>query len=162
MSNASGSVEYSQSYVDRISLAQAVVAGLVGGVFFGFVIQFGVERMDAIGALYTLGEPNVAVGWAAHMFHSALFGLIFGLVTEQEPFHTWMRKGYPTAVVVGVVFALGLYAFNIGFVWPTWLTAVGYVPAEALSVPFFPIKPLLGHLAYGFILGGVFHHLVEY
>lgn len=162
MSNASESVEYRGSYVDRISLAQAVVAGLVGGVFFGFVIQFGVERMAVIGALYNWGEPSLAIGWVAHMVHSALFGLVFGLVTEQEPFHTWMRRGYHTAVLVGLVFALGLYAFNIGVVWPTWLSAVGFVPAFGLPVPFFPVEPLLGHLAYGFILGAVFHLLVDY
>lgn len=139
-----------------------MVAGLVAGAVFGVAIQYAIMRMGAIGALYNWGEPSIAIGWFAHVVHSAIFGFVFGLITEQRPFHGWMRRGYPTAIAVGLGFTTILYVVNIGLIWPNWLTAVGFEGASTLPVPFFPVRPLLGHLLFGVILGTVFHVLVEY
>lgn len=154
--------KYRQSYVDRITLSRALVAGVIGGIVFGIPLQFVIERMAAIGAMYTFGEPSVTVGWVAHIGHSALFGVIFGLLTELEPAHSWMERGIGTAGLVGIVFAVGLYATNIAFFWPTWLHTVGYAPAAAWTVPHTPLQPFLGHVLWGVITGTVFHYLVDY
>jgi hypothetical protein len=152
----------SGSYVDRITLSKAVVAGVVGGIAFGIPLQFVIGRMGAIGALYTLGEPSVAVGWAAHLVHSAIFGLVFGLVTEGEPLHSLMEDNVGMAGFVGIGFGLALYVLNIGFVWPVWLDAVGFAPAAEWSIPFYPLRPMVGHVVYGAILGFAFALLVDY
>jgi len=149
-------------YVDRITLGRAVVAGVLGGLAFGLVIQFVIGRMGAIGALYNFGDPSIPIGWIAHAVHSVFFGAVFGLVTEQEPFHSWMEHGFVSASLVGIGFGTGLYAVNIAFIWPFWLATVGFPPAAGWSIPFTPVMPLVGHLVFGVILGSVFHLLVDY
>ncbi|PSQ19037.1 hypothetical protein BRD00_01960 [Halobacteriales archaeon QS_8_69_26] len=149
-------------YVDRITLGRAVAAGVAGGAVFGVVIQFGIGRMAAIGALYTFGIPTVSVGWLAHMMHSVLFGVVFGMATEVEPFHTWMEERLATAALVGIGFGVLLYAVNIAFVWPFWLETVEFAPAADWSIPYTPVRPLVGHLVFGVILGSSFHLLVDY
>lgn len=153
---------YRDDYVDRITLGRAVVAGLIAGAAFGVVIQFGIQRMGAIGALYTFGIPTVSVGWVAHMMHSVLFGVVFGMATEVEPFHSWMEERLATAALVGIGFGVLLYSVNIAFVWPFWLETVGFAPAAAWSIPYTPVRPLVGHLVFGVILGSAFHLLVDY
>jgi len=155
-------IEYRQSYVDRITLSRALVAGVVGGVFFGIPLQFVIGRMAAIGAMYTFGTASIPVGWAAHLGHSAVFGVVFGMATELDPLHSWMERNVGIAAVVGIAFAVCLYAFNIVLAWPVWLQAVGYTPAFSWSIPHTPLAPFLGHLLWGAITGTVFHYLVDY
>lgn len=149
-------------YVDRITLSRAIVAALLGGAAFGIPLQFFVGRMGAVGAMYNLGEPSIAIGWAAHMVHSVIFGAVFGMATEVDPLHSWMEESLPTATAVGIGFAMVLYLVNIMFIWPFWLGTVGFEPAMSWSIPYTPVKPVLGHLVFGVILGSVFHLLVDY
>ncbi len=149
-------------YVNRITLTRAAVAGLLGGIAFGIPLQFVIGRMGAIGAMYNGGVPSLTIGWAAHIVHSILFGVIFGMATEFQPLHSWMERGIATAAVVGVGFGIALWSVNIAFIWPSWLQLVGFPPAENMSVPFVAMRPLLGHVLYGVIVGTVFHALVDY
>jgi riboflavin transporter FmnP len=148
--------------VNRITLGRAVVAGVVGGIVFGIPLQFVIERMPAIGALYTGGDPSVAVGWVAHLIHSAIFGLVFGLLTEADAIARLMRDNVGIAGFVGLGYGVVLWSINIAFVWPVWLDAVGFPPAAEWSIPFLAPKPLMGHLIYGVTLGVVFYYLVDY
>jgi len=152
----------SDPYVKRITLKRAVVAGVVGGVAFGIPLQLLVERMGAVGALYNGGTASIAVGWVAHLGHSALFGVMLGLVTETGPLRALMERSPATAALVGVGFGLVLYATNILFLWPFWLETVGFPPAAEWTIPYTPVRPLFGHLLYGVIAGTVFHALVDY
>lgn len=152
----------SGAYIDRITLWRAVIAGVVGGVVFGIPLQLLIERMGAIGAMYNGGRPSLAIGWAAHVAHSALFGVVLGLLTETGPLREPMERSYATAAVVGIGFGLALYATNIAFFWPFWLDTVGFPPAAAWSLPYTPVRPLFGHLLYGVTAGTVFHGLVDY
>jgi hypothetical protein len=152
----------SVTQIERITLWRAVLAGVVGGIVFGVPLQLLIERMGAIGALYSGGEPSIAVGWVAHLFHSALFGVLLGLATETGPLRSTMERGYAHAALVGIGFGAVLYATNIAFLWPFWLDTVGFAPAAAWSIPHTPVRPLFGHVLYGVIAGTVFHHLVDY
>jgi two-component system OmpR family sensor kinase len=157
-----GSGASSLAAVDRITLGRAVVAGLVGGVAFGVPLQLLIGRMGAIGALYNAGTESLAIGWVAHLFHSALFGVVLGLITETGPLRAPMERSLVGAAAVGAGFGLFLYGANIGFLWPFWLETVGFPPAQSWSLPYTPAKPLFGHLLYGVITGTVFHALVDY
>ena len=132
------------------ALGRGAGAGLVAGVAFGLLIQFVLGRMVTIGALYTFGEPDLAVGWAAHVGNSLLFGGIFGLLVLSRRLGPYLAR-VPTAVAGGVGFGLVLYLVNIGLIWPLWLNSVGL--GANLSVPYLPGLPLVGHLVYGTILG---------
>lgn len=135
------------------TIGWGVAAGVVAGTVFGLMIQLVMGRMVAIGALYTLGEPSLTVGWIAHLVHSALFGLVFaGLSLSQRLERHFRAAG--TAVVLGAVYGLTLWFVNIGFLWPAWLNYVSFGPE--FPIPFFTVQPLVGHLVYGAATGGLF------
>ncbi|WP_135821910.1 hypothetical protein [Halostella litorea] len=128
------------------------LAGVVAGLAFGLLIQFRLQRMTAIGAMYTLGEPSLSVGWVAHVVHSALFGALLGLVVDREPLRTAVRNPLKGAGA-GVAYGLALWAVNIVFLWPLWLNGVGL--SGAPEVPFLGVMPLVGHVVYGGLAGAL-------
>jgi len=123
-----------------------VTAGLVGGAVFGLLIQFLLGRMVVVGALYTLGDPSLTVGWIAHLTHSGLFGAVFALLSVSDRVGAALRTPR-TAVPAGLAFGFVLWLVNIGFLWPLWLNSVGF--GAGLPVPYLPVRPLVGHLLYG-------------
>jgi hypothetical protein len=125
-----------------------VVAGLV----FGVLIQFRLERMTAIGAMYTLGDPSLTVGWIAHLFHSALFGAFFGLLADTGRLREAATNVAPAAGL-GAAYAAGLWAVNIVFVWPLWLNATTF--GAEIPLPNLAVMPLIGHVIWGVLLGGL-------
>lgn len=140
-----------ESTSDR--LVNTVVAGVVAGLVFGVMIQFVLERMTAIGALYTLGDPSLSVGWVAHIVHSVVFALVYAQVTRLGPLPEY-ADGPVTGAATGAAFGFLLWFVNIGFVWPVWLNAVGFA---GLPVPYHAeaVQPLVGHLVWGVLLGSI-------
>ncbi|MEF8757144.1 MAG: hypothetical protein V5A33_02795 [Halobacteriales archaeon] len=138
---------------DSSAITRAAVLGVVAGVVFGVVIQFRLERMTAIGAMYTLGDPQLSVGWLAHLVHSALFGALYGLTVDRKAFDGVADR--PTSgLLLGGGYGAALWAVNIVVIWPLWLGAVGV--ANAPSLPFLAALPLVGHLVYGGLMGLLF------
>jgi hypothetical protein len=135
---------------DGSAITRAAVLGVLAGVLFGVLIQFRLERMTAIGAMYTLGDPQLSVGWIAHLVHSALFGAVYGLVVDRELFDGIATRP-STGLLLGGGFGVVLWAVNIVLIWPLWLGAVGL--SNAPSVPFLAVLPLVGHLMYGGLTG---------
>ncbi|WP_256296040.1 hypothetical protein [Haloarchaeobius salinus] len=138
--------------VDRTDslLLRAGAAGLLAGVAFGLLIQFRLQRMTAIGAMYTLGDPSLTVGWVAHILHSVVFGALFGLLVDRPPLrqHVWKYHG---GVGLALAYAVALWAVNIVFLWPLWLNGVGF--GADLPLPNLARMPLVGHVVYGLLLG---------
>lgn len=135
---------------ESVSWAAGAVAGLVAGVPFGLMIQFGLGVMPAIGALY--GAPGVVIGWVAHLGHSVLFGLVYAGLVTLEPLASYAER-WTTGWALGAAYGAALWFVFIGFVWPVWLGAVGFPAAASMSVPFLKLQPLVGHLVYGVVLG---------
>jgi uncharacterized membrane protein YagU involved in acid resistance len=131
----------------------AAVAGLLAGVVFGVMIQFVLERMTTIGALYTLGEPSLSVGWLAHLVHSAVFAVVYAGLARFGVFGSYADR-LPSGVATGAAFGFVLWFVNIGLVWPVWLNTVG---VSQLAVPYHlqAQQPLVGHLLWGGILGAL-------
>jgi hypothetical protein len=129
------------------------IAGVLAGLLFGLLIQFRLQRMTAIGAMYTLGQPSLSIGWIAHVVHSALFGGVFGLVVDREPLRSLSRNPLKNAGL-GVAFGVLLWGINIVFLWPLWLNGVGLPNAPEL--PFLGVMPLVGHVIYGGLTGLLF------
>jgi len=137
----------------QAEVAGAALAGVLAGLAFGLMIQNVLGRMPAIGAMYTLGDPSLSVGWVAHIGHSAIFGAVFALVAQAGAVRR-LAASRLGAVGAGLAFAGTLWAVNIVFVWPLWLNAVGVPNAPAF--PFLGVRPLVGHLLWGGLLGALY------
>jgi hypothetical protein len=129
-----------------------LVGGLVAGAAMGLLLQFVLGVMPAIGALYTLGDPSLTVGWVAHLVHSVLFGGLFAVAGGPGIVGDYVG-GLPGGALAGGLFATALWAVNVVFLWPAWLSAVSI--GSAPSAPYLAPLPLVGHLVYGLLLGGI-------
>jgi hypothetical protein len=69
----------------RSDIGQGIVAGLVGGVFFGIMMQMMTAPTPEGGRMAMMAmvakvvrSDSMAVGWIYHLFNSAVIGAIFG------------------------------------------------------------------------------------
>lgn len=126
------------------------LSGFLAGVVFGVQIQFVLGVMPAIGAMYTLGEPSLTVGWVAHVVHAIGFGVFYAFVASHSGIsdYTFDPK---YGILAGVLFGFVLWSVNIVWIWPMWLGEVG--AGAGLSAPNLAVKPLIGHVIWGALVG---------
>jgi hypothetical protein len=109
----------------------------------------------AIAGLYGF-EGSLVAGWAAHLLHGTLFGVVFAGVLADPGLHRvseWLWK----SLVAGAVFGLVLAVVGAGIVLPIWLGVAGV--EVGATVPFVTVPSLLWHAVYGVVLGVGFHLL---
>jgi hypothetical protein len=135
----------------------SILGGLAGGVVFGFMMQMMMAptpdggQMPVIAMVgQIIGSPTVGVGWAYHLFNSAVIGLIFG----------WLL-GSRVHVYSSALAWEALYGFAWWFVgglilMPVFLGMSPFAPLMMPPMRMVAIGSLVGHLIYGLILGGVF------
>ncbi|MDF9745322.1 hypothetical protein [Natrinema salsiterrestre] len=147
------------------------LGGAIGAVAFGivmWVLEPGVLAA-AIPALYGI-EPVGLVGWAIHIAHGALLGIVFGLLVTRPRVLGVLRTDVETSALsrIGIVVRTTAAGFVYGLtVWtvlpllvlPAWIAAVGASGAEALTS--IAAGSLLGHLVFGTVLGAVFAATVD-
>jgi hypothetical protein len=128
------------------NVATAGAAGVVAGVAMGIVVQIALGQIAVIGALYGTASP--IVGWITHLFHSAVFGIVFAaacsVATLEQWLHSWRRY-----VLAGAVYGLVLWTVAASVVMPLWLSLVG-LPTP---VPTFSPGSFLAHLLWGVLVG---------
>jgi sterol desaturase/sphingolipid hydroxylase (fatty acid hydroxylase superfamily) len=133
------------------------VAGFVATAVMGVAISamdLGTLRV-AIAGLYGF-EGSLIAGWAAHLLHGTLFGVVFSAVLADPGLlrvSEWLWK----TLVAGVVFGLVLAVVGAGVVLPIWLGVAGV--EVGATVPFVTVPSLLWHAVYGVVLGVGFHVL---
>ncbi len=144
----------------RSKLAAGALAGLVGGLVFGIMMQMmsaptpggGKMPMMAMVAMVVRSD-SMAVGWLYHLFNSAVIGALFGAVLGGR--------------VRNTLSGIGLGA-GWGFVW--WILGGLILMPLLLGMPAFaslrmaPMRPvamgsLMGHLVFGMITGLAFARL---
>ncbi|WP_276299624.1 hypothetical protein [Halorussus lipolyticus] len=131
----------------RRTWSSAVLGGLTGGLAFGVLLQM-MGMMPVIAALY--GMESVAFGWAAHLFHSVAFALVFaGAVTQTD----YRDAGIGRITALGAGYGLLVWLVAAAVVMPLWLGALGM---DAPAIPNLDANSLVGHLVYGVVLGAVF------
>jgi riboflavin transporter FmnP len=126
----------------------AIAGGVIAGVGMGLIMQFVMNAMPLVGALY--GQPTVVIGWLAHLFHSVVFALLFAIVVLRTSLREYGLLGI---VGLGALYGVLLELVAAGFVLPIWANAVG---AATLPVPFLIPIGFVTHLVYGVLLGVVF------
>lgn len=132
------------------------VGGIVGAIAFGAMMALQTPGVleNAIPAMYGL-EGGLA-GMIVHVSHGAVLGVVFAalLVAADRPV-----LGAAPAGAAGLVYGIVVWALLAVVVMPIWLSAVGF--AMAPSVPNVALESLVGHAAYGLVLGVTYAVLVR-
>ncbi|APW97018.1 histidine kinase [Halobiforma lacisalsi AJ5] len=139
--------------VERTSTAlppwqAGTVGGIVGAIVFGALMALqtpGVLEM-AIPSMYGL-EGGLA-GMVIHVSHGAVLGVVFAALLVGTGRRD-LRPG--RATVAGLAYGIAVWAVLAVVVMPIWLSAVGFEMAP--SVPNVALESLVGHAAYGIVLG---------
>lgn len=140
----------------------AVLAGLVGGVGMGVVLQTTTNAMPLIGALY--GQPTLVGGWLAHLFISVVFALAFAGAVTLTPLRDY-AAGISTCAGLGLGYGGLLGIVTGGVVLPVALGLAGATTLPVARWPFpgfaFGVFFALSHLVYGLGLGVTFGLVVR-
>ncbi|PCR91626.1 histidine kinase [Natrinema ejinorense] len=127
------------------------VGGIVGAIVFGVMMAMQTPGVieAAIPALY--GLEGGTVGMIIHVSHGAVLGVVFAalLVAAGRT-----DLGLVPTIGVGLAYGIGIWAVFAVLVMPVWLSAVGF--GMAPGVPNIAIESLVGHAAYGLVLGTVY------
>lgn len=157
MSEATAADVDAEATSTSADLRGAAVASVVAGIAFGVLIQFVMGSMATIGALFTFGQEGLVQGWVTHMFLSLVFGLLYAVLTWSDSLAGYASEA-STGLALGAGFGIGLWAVNVGFVWPVWMNLVGI--NSMLPIPFLFEMPALqsfgGHVVWGGVLGAVY------
>lgn len=131
---------------DLSSWLSAVAAAVVAGVAMGLPMHLVMDVMPAVAALY--GAESVAAGWLAHLFHSVVFGVVYGAAANLPRVGSSVTD-LPSGVLVGAVYGVGLWVFGAVYAMPLWMQSIGMDAAAPNWSP----TSLLTHLLFGALLG---------
>ncbi|OLZ42234.1 histidine kinase [Natrinema saccharevitans] len=124
------------------------VGGIAGAIVFGAMMAMQTPGVleGAIPALYGL-EGGLA-GTILHVAHGAVLGVAFAALLvatgRSDP-------GLTTGGTLGLGYGLVVWAVLAVVVMPIWLSTVGF--AMAPPAPNVAVESLVGHAAYGLVLG---------
>jgi uncharacterized membrane protein YagU involved in acid resistance len=129
------------------------VAGLLGGVAMDAMLTAQMTPVIEVAIPSMYGLEGLAAGWAAHLFHSVVLGVVFAVVASGLGYADSVGRSAGLGVAYGVV----LWVLLAALVMPIWLGAVGS-PANP-PFPNFNPQSLVGHVVYGLVLGVVFPYV---
>jgi hypothetical protein len=138
-------------------LGAAITAGLGAGVVFGIMMQMMTTptpdggRMPMLAMVgQIVGSPTLAVGWAYHLFNSAVIGAIFGWTLGSR------ASDYTRAFGWGAAYGFAWWILGSLILMPVLLGMAPFAPLMMPPMRMVAIGSLVGHLVYGLILGGAF------
>jgi signal transduction histidine kinase len=134
------------------NLGAAVVGGVIGGVAMGLFYQYSTGLMPIIGSLYGVQSP--LIGWITHLFHSALFGMVFAGICA-IPGLGQFNTGRMRAGVLGLAWATMLWLVAAGLLMPFWLVLTGV----SATLPTLSLPGFIGHAIWGVALGVTYYEL---
>jgi hypothetical protein len=138
-------------------ISASVVAGLIGGVVFGAMMQMmmaptpeggEMPMMAMVGKI--VGSPTVGVGWLYHLFNSAVIGAIFGWLLGDRV------HGYASALGWGAAYGFAWWIIGGLILMPMFLGMPAFAPLMMPPMRMVAMGSLVGHLIFGLILGGAF------
>jgi hypothetical protein len=146
-----------EEYVMSRRIYVSVVAGLIGGVVFGLMMQMMTAptpdggQMPVIAMVgQIIGSPTVGAGWLYHLFNSAVIGALFGWLLGDRV------QGYAAALGWGAVYGFAWWILGGLILMPVFLGMPAFAPLMMPPMRIVAMGSLVGHLIYGAILGGAF------
>ena len=127
-------------------LARAIVAGVAAGVVMGGIYWLTSGVLPVIGALYGVGSASI--GWITHLFHSAVFALLFVAGASTSTLRDRVDGGL-RAAAAGLGWGVMLWFGAAGLLMPLWLRAVGVT----VPLPNLPVIGLVAHAVWGTTVG---------
>lgn len=136
-----------------------VLGGILGAVVFGafLSLQRPAALRDAIPQLYGLDPGAGALGWVLHVSHGAVLGVVFVAVVGSPTLDSALDDNLRNALA-GLGYAALAWLLLWSLVLPVW---VGAVSGASRPVPDLAVEPLVGHLAYGVVLGLTYSVLTD-
>ena len=134
-----------------------IVAGLMGGIVFGIMMQMmtaptpdgGQMPMMAMVAKVVRSD-SIAIGWLYHLFNSAVIGAIFGWLLGSR------SRNFGAGTGLGAAYGLAWWILGGLILMPLFLGMPPFAPLQMEPMRPVAMGSLVGHLIYGFILGGGF------
>lgn len=136
-------------FVNRRAWTSATIGGIAGGVVFGALMQ-STGTLPAVASLY--GLEGLTWAWVAHLFHSVVFGLVFGGIVTGTSLRRY-ADSVTASTGLGAAYGVALWLVAAAVVMPLWMGAIGL---DAPAIPNLDVMSLGGHLIYGVVLGAVF------
>jgi len=143
-------------FTTTIDWRGGAVAGLAATVVMGaFIAGVNLPTLrSSIAGLY--GQAgSLVVGWAAHLVHGTLFGVVFATVMADPGLHR-VKQSVLRTVLAGVSYGVVLAVAGAGIIMPIWLSLAGF--ANPPTPPFVTVPMLAWHLVYGVVLGATFSY----
>lgn len=127
------------------------VGGLIGGVLFGLMMQFVLPKPlleMAIPAMYGISGPALGAGWAIHLFHGVVLGVVYVVIAGTLLGESARSTG--GALGLAVAYGIVLTAVLAVLVMPVWLSTVGFPKAPPFPNIAMPgtIMNTIGHIVY--------------
>jgi uncharacterized membrane protein YagU involved in acid resistance len=136
-------------------IAAGVLGGLIAGLVFGLIMHVALVTTPAgdhvpmmVLVAQTMGATTLGVGWMLHLFNSALFGAIFGVVVG-------LRTMVSTSAAIGIGAGYGIALWILAglIVMPLMLGMPVFAPLTMPAMHVIGAISFIGHLVYGVILG---------
>lgn len=139
--------------VEQFAWKGGALAGLVGGIIMGVMLTTQMTPVIEVAIPSMYGLEGLAAGWAVHLFHSVVLGVVFAGILNA----TGLGNSTGQSAGLGLAYGAVLWVVLAALVMPVWLSAVGS-PANP-PLPNFNPQSLVGHVVYGLALGVVFPFL---
>ena len=144
------------STAHAVALPARVVAGIAGGLAGGVVFGILMQAWDMLPMVAMLvNSESVAVGWLVHLFNSALFGVIFAVLFGRWAATLVARtrsSASESAAAIGLGYGVLWWVLGALLIMPAWL-GMNEMIFELNTTAW---RSLVGHLAYGLLLGLVY------
>lgn len=144
----------------RSKIGAGALAGLVGGLLFGIMMQMmsaptpegGKMPMMAMVAMVVRSD-SIAVGWLYHLFNSAVIGALFGALLGGRVHSTGSGIGW------GAVWGFVWWILGGLILMPLFLGMPAFAPLQMAPMRMVAMGSLVGHLLFGIIMGLAFARL---
>jgi hypothetical protein len=148
-------------------MTQRLKAGAIGGVAGGIAMGIMMTLMDAPTpdgnrvpmismVAMILGSPSLVVGWAYHLFNSAVIGGLFGLAADQ-----FGVRSTRSALLAGSVYGALWWVLGGLILMPLLLGMPVFAPLLMAPMRVVAIGSLVGHVIFGVILGFAYARVRE-